>query len=70
MSNRTAQDERLRQRFALYDANGDGRIERSDLEEEARRIVQAFGESENSPKAQALLYAYPYMWDYMMERPE
>ncbi|WP_409473937.1 EF-hand domain-containing protein [Streptomyces sp. HC307] len=67
MSNKTAQVERLRQRFALYDTNGDGRIERGDLEAEARRIVEAFGEPEGSPKAQALLHAYPHMWDYMMQ---
>ncbi|CAL9372817.1 EF-hand domain-containing protein [Streptomyces sp. NPDC057838] len=66
MSNKTAQTERLRQRFALYDTNGDGRVERGDLEAEARRIVEAFGEEEGSPKAQALLHAYPHMWDYMM----
>jgi Ca2+-binding EF-hand superfamily protein len=68
MSNKTAQVERLRQRFALYDTNGDGRIERGDLEAEARRIVEAFGEPENSPKAQALLQAYPHMWDYMLQQ--
>lgn len=66
MSNKTAQAERLRQRFVLYDTNGDGRIERGDLEAEARRIVEAFGEPEGSPKAQALLHAYPHMWDHMM----
>ncbi|MFF8227395.1 EF-hand domain-containing protein [Streptomyces caelestis] len=68
MSNKTAQAERLRQRFALYDTDGDGRIERGDLEAEARRIVEAFGEPENSPKAQALLQAYPHMWDYMTQQ--
>lgn len=65
MPNKTVQEERLRQRFALYDTNGDGRVERGDLEQEARRIVHAFGESEDSPKAQALLHAYPHMWDHM-----
>ncbi|AMW08813.1 signal transduction protein [Streptomyces qaidamensis] len=68
MSNKSAQTERLRQRFALYDTNGDGRVGRGDLEAEARRIVEAFGEPEDSPKAQALLHAYPHMWDYMMQR--
>lgn len=67
MSKKTAQVERLRQRFELYDTDGDGRIGRRDLEEEARRIVRAFGESEHSPKAQALLHAYPHMWDYMTQ---
>jgi Ca2+-binding EF-hand superfamily protein len=68
MSNRTAQAERLKQRFALYDTDNDGRVQRGDLEAEARRIVEAFGEKENSPKARALLDAYPKMWDYMMEQ--
>ncbi|MER6714973.1 MULTISPECIES: EF-hand domain-containing protein [unclassified Streptomyces] len=68
MSNKTAQVERLRQRFELYDTDGDGRVRRGDLEAEARRIVEAFGEPDGSPKAQALLHAYPHMWDYMMEK--
>ncbi|GGX01184.1 EF-hand domain-containing protein [Streptomyces lomondensis] len=68
MSNKTAQVERLQQRFGLYDTDGDGLIQRGDLVAEARRIVEAFGEPEGSPKAQALLHAYPHMWDYMMEQ--
>ncbi|MYX41173.1 EF-hand domain-containing protein [Streptomyces sp. SID89] len=62
------QQERLHQRFDLYDADRDGRIDRSDLEQEARRIVRAFEEPENSPRAQALLTAYPQMFDYLTER--
>lgn len=64
----SAQQERLDQRFNLYDTNGDGRIDRSDLHREAQRVVQAFGEPEDSPKAQALLNAYPQMFDYLLEK--
>lgn len=68
MSGNSVQQARLRQRFALYDTNGDGRIDRSDLEQEAQRIVEAFGETQNSPRAQALLNAYPQMFDFLNER--
>ncbi|GHE09516.1 EF-hand domain-containing protein [Streptomyces alanosinicus] len=63
-----AQQERLDQRFKLYDTNGDGRIDRSDLHEEALRIVQAFGEPEGSLKAQQLLNAYPMMFDHLVRK--
>jgi Ca2+-binding EF-hand superfamily protein len=70
MSNKNAQVERLLQRFALYDIDKDGRIDRGDLEREARRIVEAFDEPESSPKAQALLHAYPHMWDHMLQQSD
>lgn len=59
----SVQDTRLKRRFELWDSNGDGTIDRSDYETEARRILKAFGEQETSPKGRALLSAYLGMWD-------
>lgn len=68
MSARTLQQERLEQRFDLWDANGDGRIDRSDFEAEALRILSSFGEPQGSPKARAVLGAYQNMWQIAVER--
>ncbi|EGG47162.1 MULTISPECIES: EF-hand domain-containing protein [Streptomyces] len=70
MSLTGTQRKRLEQRFDLYDINEDGRIDRTDLEREAQRIVRAFGEHESSPRAQALLHAYPQMFDYLVARAD
>ncbi|MBC6451514.1 EF-hand domain-containing protein [Actinokineospora xionganensis] len=59
----SVQDTRLKRRFELWDSNGDGTIDRTDYETEARRILKAFGEQETSPKGRALLSAYLGMWD-------
>jgi EF-hand domain pair/EF hand len=64
----TIVQDRLERRFELWDTNHDGSIERSDWEAEARRIVRAFGERENTPRAAALLSAYGSMWDYLAEQ--
>ncbi|WP_018685759.1 EF-hand domain-containing protein [Actinokineospora enzanensis] len=58
----SVQDIRLKRRFELWDNNGDGQIDKSDYETEARRILQGFGESETSPKGRALMSAYSHMW--------
>lgn len=44
-------------RFQKWDVNGDGIIDRSDYEAEARRIVAAFGESLNSGRGRAVMEA-------------
>lgn len=59
------QEKRLQERFDLWDVNGDGTIDKSDWEAEARRILRGFGEPEDSPKANALMKAYLGMWDYL-----
>lgn len=59
----SVQDSRLKRRFELWDSNGDGTIDKSDYETEARRILQSFGEQETSPKGRALMSAYLGMWD-------
>ena len=64
----SVQDSRLKRRFELWDNNGDGAIDRSDYESEARRILQGFGEQENSPKGRALLSAYSTMWESLADK--
>ncbi|GLZ36433.1 EF-hand domain-containing protein [Actinokineospora sp. NBRC 105648] len=59
----SVQDSRLKRRFELWDSNGDGAIDKSDYESEARRILQGFGEQENSPKGRALVSAYNGLWE-------
>src|SRR3569833_3375709 len=50
-------------RFEKWDANGDGVIDRTDYDAEARRIVDAFGETTTSDRGRAvraaLLAMYP-----------
>jgi Ca2+-binding EF-hand superfamily protein len=60
-------DNRLERRFELWDSNGDGVIDRGDYETEARRVLQAFGEHETSPKGRTLMHAYLYLWDRLAE---
>ncbi|GAA2786732.1 EF-hand domain-containing protein [Crossiella cryophila] len=57
-------NERQIQRFKKWDVNGNGRIERSDYEAEARRIINAFGENETSPRGRAVLDAFIGMFEY------
>lgn len=61
-------DQTLQQRFDLWDVDNDGRIERSDLQAEATRIVQTFGEDESSPRGRALLDSYQNMYDYLASK--
>ncbi|MGW1840604.1 EF-hand domain-containing protein [Streptomyces sp. BBFR2] len=59
------QQERLQRRFQLWDRDGDGRIDRSDWNEEAQRILRAFETEPSSEKGKAVLGAYLGMWDYL-----
>lgn len=61
----TTTQDRLERRFVLWDSDGDGRIQRSDWEAEARRILTAFGEREDSPRGGAVISSYLGMWDYL-----
>ena len=61
-------NERIVQRFKLYDHDRNGTIERSDMEAEIKRIIEAFGESDGSPKAQALRKAYLGFWEFMAQK--
>jgi len=68
MTTATIANERITQRFKLYDVDRDNAIERSDLEAEAQRIVQAFGESQDSPRGRAVTEAYRGLWEFMAEK--
>lgn len=57
-------NDRLKQRFQMWDVNGNGVIERSDFEEEAYRIIKAFGESPDSPRGRAVKDAFIGMFEY------
>jgi Ca2+-binding EF-hand superfamily protein len=53
---------RLEERFRLWDVNGNGVIERSDLAAEADGIISRLG-AEGTPRGDALKAAYPAMFD-------
>jgi Ca2+-binding EF-hand superfamily protein len=58
-------NDRMQQRFDLWDTDNDGKITRDDYQAEARRILKGFGEPEASPRARALVEAYTAMWDHL-----
>jgi Ca2+-binding EF-hand superfamily protein len=57
--------DRLKKRFEKWDVNGNGRIEKSDYEAEAHRIIRAFDEDPSSPQARALIDAYISMYEFL-----
>src|SRR4051812_38544839 len=61
-------NERLELRFDKWDLDGNGRIERSDLEAEAHRILDALDESPSTPQGRALLDAFTSTYEYLAER--
>jgi Ca2+-binding EF-hand superfamily protein len=61
----TVKNDRLKKRFEKWDVNGNGRIEKSDYQAEAKRIIKAFGEDETSPQARALIDAYTSMFEFL-----
>jgi Ca2+-binding EF-hand superfamily protein len=56
--------DRLRQRFAKWDADGNGSLERSDFEREADRVARAFGVQSQSREATTLKDAFRNLFDY------
>ncbi|HEX2301434.1 MAG TPA: EF-hand domain-containing protein, partial [Pseudonocardiaceae bacterium] len=58
-------ESRLEQRFKLWDADSDGRIERSDFQAEAERIIKAFGETADSLRGRGVMDAYLNMYDFL-----
>ena len=56
--------ERLHQRFAKWDVDGSGTLERTDFEREAQRIASAFGAQPQSREARALQDAFRNLFDY------
>ncbi|MDT0301423.1 EF-hand domain-containing protein [Streptomonospora wellingtoniae] len=68
MANGVKERERLNERFAHWDNNGDGTIDRSDFEAEAREIMRKLGEDDTSPRGRAVFDAYTQMWDYLSSK--
>ncbi|MFE6616375.1 EF-hand domain-containing protein [Amycolatopsis sp. NPDC057786] len=58
-------NDRLKKRFEKWDVNGNGKIEKSDLEAEAGRIIKAFGEDPASPQARAVKDSFVAMYEYL-----
>lgn len=63
-----ASEKRLVRRFALWDVDRDGRIERTDFQAEAERIIQAFGEDTTSPRGRGVMDAYLNMYDFLASK--
>jgi Ca2+-binding EF-hand superfamily protein len=61
-------DERLRQRFARWDTDGDNRVAREDFEREAIRVSGAFGRPADSAEAAALRQAMARVFDYHLRQ--
>jgi Ca2+-binding EF-hand superfamily protein len=57
-------NDRLKQRFEKWDSDGNGVLERSDFEQEAKAVAQNFGTDINSPKGQNLHKAYSGLFDH------
>ena len=56
---------RIMQRFNKWDANGDGVLQRSDMEQEAEEIVRAFGKDPSAPEAEAVKLANVGLFDLL-----
>lgn len=61
----TKESQRLDARFALWDSDGDGRINKADWEKEATQLTKSFGTSPDSPRGHAVIAAYTQMWDHV-----
>jgi EF hand len=59
---RQTQQEKTERTFRLLDTDSDGRINRSDFEAMASRVIGAYGEP-SSPKARAVRDAYVNEWE-------
>ncbi|MFI9815092.1 EF-hand domain-containing protein [Saccharothrix variisporea] len=61
-------NERLEKRFDKWDVDGNGVIERSDLEAEGHRILKAFGETPSSPQGRAVIDSFVGTFDYLAQK--
>jgi Ca2+-binding EF-hand superfamily protein len=61
-------NDRLKQRFQRWDTNGDGKLRRSDFEQEASRISSAFGVPSNSAEGKELRRALVEMFEFHMRQ--
>ena len=55
-------------RFKHFDADNDGRIDRSDFRQEATDIIRAFGADPDLPHARALIASYEGVYDYIASK--
>jgi Ca2+-binding EF-hand superfamily protein len=63
----TVANERLQKRFAKWDHDGSGRLERADFEKEAAQIAQAFGKSVDSADVQPIKNALIGLYEYVAQ---
>ena len=61
-------NDRLRKRFAKWDLDGSGSLERSDFVQEAENVVRAFGADAQSPQAEELRAAFTTLFDHLATR--
>jgi Ca2+-binding EF-hand superfamily protein len=66
----TVATERLQKRFAKWDHDGSGRLERSDFEKEAAQIASAFGKNEDSAEVQPIKNALIGLFEYVDQEAE
>ncbi|MDV5145430.1 EF-hand domain-containing protein [Streptomyces sp. SBC-4] len=59
---------RLTERFDLWDNDGNGILERSDFEAEARKVLHAFGEPESTPRGSVVVSTYVGLWNHIAEK--
>ncbi|MDT0328330.1 EF-hand domain-containing protein [Nocardiopsis lambiniae] len=60
-------NDRLEERFRLWDHNGNGVIERSDFEQEIEGILSRFGVASSAPEAAGLRGAYLGLFDRLAQ---
>lgn len=56
---------RIKHRFDKWDADGNGLLERSDMEREAAEIAHAFGKGPSSPEGETITAAYRGLYDLL-----
>jgi Ca2+-binding EF-hand superfamily protein len=62
------QNQRLEQRFKLWDTDGDGKIGRADYEAEARKILKSFKEPADSIRGKHLMTSFQHLWEFIAEK--
>ncbi|MBD0741369.1 EF-hand domain-containing protein [Streptomyces sp. CBMA152] len=57
-------------RFEQFDVNQDGRIDRSDFDQEVNRLIRAFGADPDSPRALVLRQSYLSVYEYLVSKAD
>ncbi|MFC5827273.1 EF-hand domain-containing protein [Nonomuraea insulae] len=58
--------QKFRRRFDLFDANGDGQLEKEDFEATAQAFLDTFDVPEDSPRGRAVRAAYAGLWNALI----